>query len=146
MPGFARPCLICGVRVEGGASRCPAHQQQRFAIRTACYVCGRHSNKGYCPEHDPWAGDKTEQERLARQPWRAGYRHPSYRAGKKIALARSGGACEKCGRSTLALEVDHVVPLSTATSAADYPRLNAPENLSVLCPPCHRAKTARRTR
>lgn len=143
MTGFARPCVVCGRRTPGGKARCADHENQRYAIRTACYACGRHSAKGYCPEHDPWAGDKVELDRLKRQPWRAGYRTPSYRAGKKAALARARGACERCGRTDLALEVDHRIPLSTATSPDDFPALNDPSNLWVLCQACHRAKTSK---
>lgn len=144
MTGFARPCLVCGRRVAGGAPRCPQHEQQRHALPLGCYVCGRPGPKGYCPEHDPWSGDKPEPERLRRQPWRAGYRTPSYRAGRKKALERARGACERCGRSDLALEVDHQVPLSTAQGPGDFPHLNRPDNLVVLCVTCHRLKTARR--
>lgn len=142
MPGFARPCLICGRRVESGQSRCELHLNQRYAHALSCYVCGRLGPKGYCPDHDPYA-NTDESKRLERQPWRNGYRDPAYRANKKKALARAHGSCEKCQRRDLALEVDHIVPLSTAQSSADFPRLNALNNLTVLCVMCHRAKTRR---
>lgn len=143
MTGFARPCLVCGKRVEGGSSRCADHSGQRYAQPMGCYVCGRRGPKGYCPDHDPWAGDKSDEERLARQPWRAGYRTASWRAGRKKAVERSGGRCEKCGRGDFPLEVDHITPLSTAQSPADFDVLNRPENLRVLCVTCHRFKTRR---
>lgn len=143
MTGFARACLVCGRRVEGGAPRCAQHTDQRYANPLGCYVCGRRGPKGYCPEHDPWAGDKTEDERLRRQPWRAGYRTAQYRENRKKALARARGHCEKCGRSDRPLEVDHVVPLSNAKHPSEFRFFNELANLVVLCVPCHRAKTGR---
>lgn len=140
MPAFPKPCLVCGRRVDTGESRCPTHTGQRYTSPVGCYVCGRRGPKGYCPDHDPY-GNPNETERLRRQPWRAGYRTPEYRDNKKKALARAGGHCEKCDRTDLALEVDHRVPLSTASSAADFPRLNDISNLIVLCQACHRHKT-----
>lgn len=144
MPGFPKPCLVCGRRVDTGESRCAAHQAQRFAAPVGCYVCGRKGPKGYCPDHDPWNGDKTEEERLRRQPWRIGYRSKTYLANKKKALTRANGLCERCGRSDLKLEVDHVTPLSTARTADEIEQLNQLHNLVVLCVACHRAKTGRR--
>lgn len=142
MTGFARACLICGRRVEGGASRCPAHADQRYKTPVGCYVCGRRGPKGYCPDHDPYA-NQNEDERLRRQPWRAGYRTAQYRENRKKALARSRGYCEKCGRSDQALEVDHVVPLSNAKHASEFRFFNDLSNLVVLCLSCHRSKTRR---
>lgn len=136
-----RACLVCGRRVTTGESRCPQHLGQRYRTPVGCFVCGRVGPKGYCPEHDPWTGDKPDHVRRQRQPWRAAYQLPSYRRGRKEALARSGGYCERCGRNDLPLETDHIVPLSTARSEADYDRLNAVENLAVLCVNCHRRKT-----
>lgn len=143
MTGLPRACLICGKRVVGGAARCPAHDGQRYRSPMACFICGKRGPKGYCPEHDPWGGNQPHAVREARQPWRAGYRRPSYRKGREAALARAAGRCEKCGRADLALETDHRVPLSTGRNAADYDRLNSPANLDVLCVVCHRLKTSR---
>jgi 5-methylcytosine-specific restriction endonuclease McrA len=141
MSGLPRACLVCGRRVVGGAARCPDHAEQRYRTPVGCYVCGRRGPKGYCPAHDPWTGDKPEHLRLQRQPWRAGYQTASYRIARKIALQRAGGYCERCGRSDLPLEADHIVPLSTAKSELDCDRLNTPENLAILCTACHRRKT-----
>lgn len=144
MGGLPRACLICGKRVVGGAARCAEHEGQRFRSPLACFVCGKRGPKGYCPEHDPWGGNQPESVRQARQPWRAGYRLSSYRKAREEALKRAAGRCEKCGRPGDRLETDHRVPLSTGTSRAEWDRLNTAGNLSVLCLPCHRMKTARR--
>lgn len=144
MTGFARPCLVCGRRVEGGSSRCADHAGQRYAAPMGCYVCGRQGPKGYCPDHDPWAGDKPESERLERQPWRAGYRTAQYRANRKRVIERAGGRCEKCHQVAYPLEVDHIVPLSQAKHESEFRIFNDLSNLIGLCIRCHRAKTARR--
>lgn len=142
MPGFPRPCVICGRRTDG-AAKCPQHADQHYAHPVACKICGRPSAKTYCPEHDPIFGPKTEEERLARQPWRRGYRDPNYPRERQAALKRAGGRCEKCGR-VARLEVDHVRPLSTARSPEELGALNRRENLRCLCQTCHRLKTLRR--
>lgn len=140
MTAFPRPCLVCGKRVDTGESRCPAHSGQRYAQPIGCYVCGRRGNKGYCPEHDPYA-NTDEGERQRRQPWRAGYRTKQYQANRKRALERSRGYCEKCGRSGQALEVDHRIPLSQAKHESEFRFFNELSNLVVLCTTCHRLKT-----
>lgn len=145
MPGLPRACTVCGKRVTTGESRCADHIGQHYQTPVACTVCGRPGPKAYCPEHDPWLGDKPEAERLARQPWRRGYRSPVYHRERQAALKRAGGACERCGR-TGSLEVDHMVPLSTARSEAEIDALNHRDNLRVLCTWCHRQKTLRRSR
>lgn len=141
MTALPRACVICGKRVASGEPRCPEHAGQRFRQPVACYVCGRRGPKGACPEHDPWNGSKPEAQRTARQPWRAGYRRPSYRKAREAAIARARGACEKCGRSDLPLETDHRRPLSTGSTPAEWDALNTPDNLAVLCVTCHRFKT-----
>lgn len=140
MTGFARPCLICGKRVEGGEPRCADHANQRYSAPLGCYVCGRRGPRGYCEEHDPWA---NEEGRDDRQPWRAGYRSPKYRKNRKLALERSRGACERCGRSDLPLEVDHLTPLRTGRTPEEIDALNELANLVVLCVTCHRFKSRR---
>lgn len=140
MTGMPRACLICGRRVDTGEARCPEHAGQRYRAPMACYVCGRRGPRGHCEEHDPWGGRPAERQRLERQPWRAGYRRPSYTRARKEALARARGTCERCGRADLPLETDHIVPLSTETTVAGWDRLNVPNNLAVLCTTCHRMK------
>ena len=67
-------------------------------------------------------------------------RNPARRAVtprmKKEVAARAAWRCAACGGVVNAnYEVDHVVPLYLAGS-------NSLENLQVLCPDCHRTKTA----
>lgn len=42
--------------------------------------------------------------------------------------------CEKCGRASVDLEIDHVVPLCMGGS-------NSPINLQCLCKACHKLKS-----
>lgn len=143
MPGIARACVICGRRVEGGASKCADHAGQHYRNPVACKVCGRLSAKTHCPDHDPLLGSKPEAERLARQPWRRGYRDPNYHRERQAVLKRAGGRCEACGRAGR-LEVDHLIPLSTARDLEEVRALNRRQNLRALCVACHRMKTLRR--
>jgi 5-methylcytosine-specific restriction protein A len=56
------------------------------------------------------------------------------------AYLREHPFCEQCqadGRCRVAIEVDHVVPMSRGGDRLDW------ENLQALCRPCHRQKTAR---
>lgn len=48
-------------------------------------------------------------------------------------------ACEEAGRTTLATELDHIVPLWKGGA-------DAPHNRQGLCSPCHAAKTAEEAR
>jgi 5-methylcytosine-specific restriction endonuclease McrA len=117
---------------------------QHYANPVACRTCGRPSAKSYCPEHDPILGPKDEATRLERQPWRKGYRDPAYYRERAAVVKRAAGRCERCGRQAK-LEVDHIVPLSTARSEAELQVLNRRDNLRALCTWCHRQKTLRRS-
>ena len=55
---------------------------------------------------------------------------------KKEVGARAGWRCEICGETVTAnYEVDHKIHLFKAGS-------NSIDNLQILCPECHRTKTA----
>jgi len=138
-----RACSDCGRPTRNG-SKCEEHAGRHYKHPVACRVCGVRGPKSYCAEHDPILGPKTEAERLEQQPWRAGYRDPDYHRERAAARKRAGGCCERCGRSDLKLECDHIVPLSTAKSIEDIHRLNKRENLRFLCLMCHSAKTRRK--
>jgi 5-methylcytosine-specific restriction endonuclease McrA len=124
------PCLVCGRRVVGGGSRCAEHSGRKHRLPTACVTCGRPSNGNYCEEHEP-----TEEDRLKAQPFRIGYRDPNYHREKQAAKTRANGACEKCGRTDLKLECDHIIPLKDGGK-------NERGNLWMLCTMCHRRKTS----
>jgi hypothetical protein len=107
-------------------------------------VCGRRCRGAYCPEHAFITQEQTEEQRLARQPWRAWYRLRSYHRGRTVARKRAGGRCEQCGRSDLPLQCDHIIRLSTARTQDEADVLNDPANLRMLCSgpgSCHEAKT-----
>ena len=62
-------------------------------------------------------------------------RHVSQRLKKEVG-ARAGWRCERCGQTVNAnFEVDHIIPLFNAGD-------NSIDNLQLLCPDCHRTKTA----
>ena len=142
-----RPCIACGRRVTDGGSRCVEHKDRPYGRNTSCRECGiRTKGALYCPDHTFVAEQdrKPQRERVEAQPWRRGYRDPQYHRERQAALKRSGNSCEKCGRSELKLEVDHIIPLSSAKDLEDVKRLNKRANLAVLCVFCHRRKTQRR--
>lgn len=58
------------------------------------------------------------------------YRSPRWRAVRTFVLDRSGWRCEGCGRAGI-LEVHHRRPLAEGGEPFE------PENLQVLCRPCH---------
>lgn len=133
-----RPCVICGVRVEGGASRCPAHATGGARPRP-CMVCGISTKCGnYCQLHEPTI---DEAERNARNPYRQAYKDHQYAKNRQHRFERARGRCEAC---YIALEpgqweCDHLVSLRDGGT-------NDLDNLRILCRDCHRAKTAKTRR
>ena len=143
-----RPCIACGRRVMDGQSRCQQHRDRPYGRATSCRECGIRTDGGlYCIDHTFLAeqAGKPQKERVERQPWRRGYRDPNYFRERAAAIKRAGGSCERCGRRDQKLEVDHKIPLSTATSEEQIQQLNHRDNLQVLCLMCHRNKTRKRT-
>lgn len=51
--------------------------------------------------------------------------------------------CERAGRVTAAEHVDHIRPFRRPDGSMDDALRLDPSNLQSLCPPCHRAKSAR---
>lgn len=100
-----------------------------------CY-CGRRSVPGTtrCERHP--APVQTQAERLAAQPWRAGYSDPAFARNRPLAYERDGRRCRRCGFEVAprAYICDHVLALSDGgTSDLD--------NLQTLCAPCSKVKT-----
>ncbi len=128
-----RPCIVCGIRVEDGSSRCQRHQVGGSRPRS-CMVCGRLAQGNYCPDHEPTV---DEAARGARNPYRRSYRDPEYARNRRHRYERARGRCEACGIAVGPgeWECDHLVPLRDGGT-------NRIENLLVLCRPCHRRKTA----
>ena len=142
-----KPCGVCGRRVDSGKGRCAEHQGRAYKLPVSCKVCGKLGPSSFCDLHKPEPYTERQQPEAARveaQPWRKGYRDPNYHRERQAVLRRSAGACEKCGRSDQPLEVDHIIPLSVASSQAEIRELNKRGNLQALCRPCHVAKTKRR--
>jgi 5-methylcytosine-specific restriction endonuclease McrA len=79
---------------------------------------------------------QTPAERLAAQPWRAGYADPLFARNRPRAYERDGGRCVRCGFevSPRAYICDHVLPLSDGGTSEI-------ENLQTLCAPCSKIKT-----
>lgn len=85
---------------------------------------------------------ESENARLRRDVERLSeyLRHPSKRQvsgrTKKDVAAKAGWKCETCARTVNAnFEIDHKVPLFLGGT-------NEVDNLQLLCPDCHRTKTA----
>lgn len=127
-----RPCVVCGRRVDGGGARCPDHLVGGARPRS-CVVCGIQTRGNYCPDHDP----QTEENRIARNPYRLAYKDGEYARNRQIRFERARGRCEACGVPLRAgeWESDHLIDLRDGGS-------NAIENLRILCRPCHKRKTA----
>jgi 5-methylcytosine-specific restriction protein A len=135
---IGRACRICGQRINGRSATCDNCSGKAFRTQTSCRVCGVKGPTSYCETHYQEAlaaRAMPTKEREERQPWRRAYRDPAYHRERQGALKRARGACERCGRSDIKLEVDHVVALSRGGK-------NERGNLVVLCVMCHRAKTA----
>lgn len=58
----------------------------------------------------------------------------------KTVRARQGGCCPMCHRAydDVGCDIDHVMPLASATSREEVVQLFALNNLSLLCPRCNR--------
>lgn len=139
---IARTCN-CGRRITDGSPRC-GRCASDGGRRQSCSVCGRRCRGPYCPEHAFITQERTEEQRLERQPWRAWYRLPSYHRGRTVARKRAEGRCEQCGRTDLPLQCDHIIRLSTARTQEEADVLNDPANLQMLCSgpgSCHEGKT-----
>ncbi|MEI6450167.1 MAG: HNH endonuclease signature motif containing protein [Actinomycetes bacterium] len=98
--------------------------------------CGRRSLPGTnrCALHP--APTVTQAERLAAQPWRAGYYDRDFARNRPLAYKRDEGRCRRCGFEVAprAYICDHVLALSDGgTSDLD--------NLQTLCRPCSKIKT-----
>lgn len=129
-----RPCIVCGVRVDSGASRCEKHLVGGSRPRP-CMVCGVSTLCGnYCQVHEPTV---DEAARNAANPYRQAYKDPAYASNRRHRFQRARGRCEAC---QVALEpggweCDHLVALRDGGT-------NEVENLRILCKPCHKVKTA----
>lgn len=93
-------------------------------IPRPCIDCGRTSQGTRCPACEA----RNERARQGRQPYRAGYASPTYRAARRRVLRRDGWRCcailangRRC--SAPAREVHHLVPLSAGGSPDDEANL-----------------------
>lgn len=140
---IARTCT-CGRKITDASSRCGRCSGGRLQ---SCSECGVQCRGPYCPDHEFIRQQRTEEQRRARQPWRAWYQLRSYYRGRAKAIKRANGACEKCGRTDLPLQCDHIISLRTARNEAEADALNDPANLQMLCSgpgSCHETKTFNR--
>jgi 5-methylcytosine-specific restriction endonuclease McrA len=88
-----------------------------------------------------WIKNNTAEKRRRDQRI---YKDPLYLRNRQIVLARAGGRCEKCGRRTSHLEVDHIVSVASSLAAGHDPD-HSVANLRVLCAgrgSCHARVTA----
>ncbi len=106
----------------------------RRPLTRRCLRCGRRTTASRCSE----CRAKLELERQSRQPYRAAYSSPEYRAARRITLQRAGGRCERilpdgsrCPRP--AEETNHRIPLSAARSLEEALALCVEANLEAVC-------------
>lgn len=93
----------------------------------------------------------SEAERIAAQPWRRAYRHPSHRRSNLERYELVGGLCEDCGvplkgrlhPDGVPWEGDHCLE---ARHFEDPIAANTVENKRCRCVPCHKKKTRARRR
>lgn len=91
--------------------------------------------------------EQSEAVRQARQPWRAAYKHPTWRKVRAARYRLAQGRCEACGvplegplyADGVVWQCDHVVEARHFANPVDA---NTVENTRVLCVPCHKRKTA----
>ena len=103
------PCPYPGCHELVGYGHCDAHRKQRQSVTDA--YRGTRTARGY-----DYAWSKTRRLVLTREP-----------------LCRT---CRGAGRTTVATEVDHIVPLKAGGGTG----ANL-SNLQPLCKPCHSSKT-----
>lgn len=79
-----------------------------------------------------------EAARQARQLYRAAYASGEYRQARRVCLRRAGGRCvrilpdgRRCERP--AIETNHLIPLSEASTAEEAIALCRPELLEAVC-------------
>lgn len=91
--------------------------------------------------------EQSETVRQARQPWRAAYKHPTWRKVRAARYRLAQGRCEQCGvpiegplyADGVPWQCDHVIEARHFANPVDA---NTVENTRVLCVPCHKRKTA----
>ncbi|MEU1284919.1 HNH endonuclease signature motif containing protein [Kitasatospora sp. NPDC005856] len=94
------------------------------------------TNRGRCDEHQPppWAGrtNKARRYRISSGRWRA---------LKARVDRRDNGCCYRCGTEPTddpdqpGFELDHITPVAEGGATEDL------DNLGLICPPCHQAKS-----
>ena len=121
-------CLICGITIPAGTSRCATHDGQPLRAMSSCVKCGRPALAAFCDAHVP------KRDESKRADYRKGYRDPTYHRERAATLRDAKGVCSVCGVRPDRLEVDHIVPLRDGGSNKRY-------NLRAVCVGCHRVKT-----
>jgi predicted nucleic acid-binding Zn ribbon protein len=114
----------------------------RRAHMRKCIVCGKpikSKNKKFCSYicmgifySDFYKGDRNPN-------WRGGLEKYDleWEINKLIALKRDKFTCQLCGKTSCALQVHHIIPLSKAKNREEVKRLNSLDNLITLCLSCH---------
>jgi hypothetical protein len=119
-----------------------ASKRGRSLFPASCGHCGKRTEDGaaYCPRCAPIYGTRpqSEAERLERQPHRAEYNTPEYRAARARRYVMARGLCESCG---VALKGK----LHPDGARWEYDHVHGDLDVHkgrVRCLPCHHSKTA----
>jgi 5-methylcytosine-specific restriction endonuclease McrA len=70
------------------------------------------------------------------------YRTAEWERSREFVIQRAQGLCEEClrqGRVEAGIDVDHIIPLNDQ-NWRDWNIAYNPDNLQLLCKPCHAAK------
>lgn len=100
-----------------------------------CRDVASSKNNGYCDKHKNHGWTKYQQSKEGETRV---YQTSVWKKKRQIVINRAMGLCESCdkeGRITPGVEVDHIVPVSRGGT-------DEISNLQLLCVPCHRKKTA----
>lgn len=93
------------------------------------------ANNGYCDKHKNQGWKNYQQSKEGEKRI---YQSGVWKKKRQLVINRAMGLCEACereGRVTPGVEVDHIIPVSRGGD-------ESLTNLQLLCVPCHRKKTA----
>lgn len=125
----ARPGLVVTLQCVGCGQafrRWPSHAKSRKGA-------GKYCTRDCRDQH--WVGENTPNWQNGDGVYKRG---PRWHSIRRRILARDGNACTRCGVSG-SLHVHHKIPFRMFDDPDDA---NGDDNLTTLCPPCHRREDA----
>jgi hypothetical protein len=112
---LAKSCIVCGARVDSGASRCPKHEDRGHLLPRGCITCGRPTMFGdYCDTCEiAFERERSTQREAsgARDHYKGDYQARANRIRRRAYAGLE--VCWICGAGNLPgikWHVDHVDP------------------------------------